>query len=69
MSSRLQSAVGLVAFLVIAWVLSEDRRKLPLRAILWGLALQFLLATFILHTAVGQIGFNRSEEHTSELSH
>lgn len=43
---RLMSAVGLVALIGLAWLMSEDRRAFPWRVVLWGLAL--LLGTGIL---------------------
>ena len=42
------SLVGLVALLGIAWLMSYDRRALPVRTICWGLGLQFLFALIIL---------------------
>lgn len=36
--------IGLAVFLLIAWAVSEDRRRVPLRMVLGGLALQVLFA-------------------------
>ncbi|MDH3638358.1 MAG: nucleoside:proton symporter [Gammaproteobacteria bacterium] len=44
----LQSASGIVVFITVAWLLSEDRRLIPWRAILVGLGLQFLIASALL---------------------
>ena len=44
----LQSAFGLVAFVFIAWLLSEKRRAVSVRLIAIGLALQFVLALMLL---------------------
>lgn len=44
----LQSAVGLVLLLGIAWALSENRRAVPWRIVLSGLALQLALALLLL---------------------
>ena len=44
----LQSAFGLVAFVFIAWLLSEKRRAVSVRLIVIGLALQFVLALMLL---------------------
>ena len=45
---QLQSALGIIALLGIAWVLSENRRAVPLRAALIGLGATFLLAALLL---------------------
>ncbi len=44
----LQSAFGLVAFVFIAWLLSEKRRAVSVRLIAIGIALQFVLALMLL---------------------
>ncbi|MGZ5148632.1 MAG: NupC/NupG family nucleoside CNT transporter [Burkholderiales bacterium] len=44
----LQSAVGLVCLLALAWVLSENRRRPPWRIIPAGLTLQLALAALLL---------------------
>ena len=45
---QLQSALGVAAILVIAFVLSENRRAVPWRPVLIGLALTFALALLML---------------------
>lgn len=45
---NLQSALGILAFVGLAWMLSEDRSRFPLRIVLAGLALQFGLALALL---------------------
>lgn len=44
----LQSAIGLIAFVAIAWLLSENRRAAGLRIALAGLVAQILLALLLL---------------------
>jgi len=44
----LQSACGLVVLLVIAWLLSENRRAVPWRIVLSGIVLTLLLAALLL---------------------
>jgi len=44
----LQSAFGFVAFVLIAWLLSEDRRALPWRIVVSGALLQIVLAAALL---------------------
>jgi CNT family concentrative nucleoside transporter len=43
-----QSALGLVGFLVLAWLVSEGRKRVPWRTVLAGLALQFVMAVALL---------------------
>jgi CNT family concentrative nucleoside transporter len=45
---QLQSALGLVVFIAIAWSLSENRRAFPWTTVIVGLGLQILLATLFL---------------------
>jgi CNT family concentrative nucleoside transporter len=54
---RLVSLLGLVAILLVAWLLSENRRKMNFRLIASGLALQFLLAMLLLWTTPGRAFF------------
>ena len=48
----LQSLLGIVVFIGIAWLLSEDRDKFPRRVVLAGLALQILFAILLLKIPV-----------------
>ncbi len=54
MSFQWVSLLGLVAFPALAWVLSEQRRRFPWRAVLWGVGLQVALAVLILKTRPGR---------------
>ncbi len=54
---RLTSSFGLVAMVALAWLCSEQRRRVPWRVILWGLALQLGLALLLLETAPGRTFF------------
>jgi concentrative nucleoside transporter, CNT family len=51
---RLLSAVGIFAFIGIAFLFSKNRKAVQLRVILWGVALQFIFALFILKTPIGE---------------
>lgn len=56
-----QSSIGLVGFVLLAWVISEDRCAVPWRLIIAGLALQFAIALLMLkyppaHALFGAIG-------------
>src|SRR5690242_6775090 len=44
MPAQLQSLLGTLALLVIAWSVSENRRRVAWRTVIAGLALQFFLA-------------------------
>jgi CNT family concentrative nucleoside transporter len=50
--------LGIVVLLAVAWLLSSNRRRFPLRTIIGGLAIQGLLALVVLHTNIGQAIFN-----------
>ncbi|MFM7099819.1 MAG: NupC/NupG family nucleoside CNT transporter, partial [Verrucomicrobiota bacterium] len=51
---KLISLLGLATLLGVAWALSENRRRFPVRTVLWGLGLQFTLGFLILKTAPGR---------------
>ncbi|MCX7004533.1 MAG: NupC/NupG family nucleoside CNT transporter [bacterium] len=53
MMLRGMSALGLVVFLGIAWLMSERRRDICWRTVISGVALQLLLCVFVLKTTVG----------------
>jgi CNT family concentrative nucleoside transporter len=55
---KLISLTGLLVFIGIAWVMSEDRRRINLRLVTWGIALQFVLALLILKTYPGHLVFD-----------
>jgi CNT family concentrative nucleoside transporter len=44
----LQSAFGILVFLVLVWLFSEDRTRIPWRTLLTGVVLQFVLAGMLL---------------------
>jgi concentrative nucleoside transporter, CNT family len=50
---RLLSVLGLVTMLVLAWLLSVDRRLVQWRVVGWGMGLQLLFALLILKTPLG----------------
>ncbi|MBS0273941.1 MAG: nucleoside:proton symporter [Proteobacteria bacterium] len=51
---HLQSALGIVAIVGLAWLLSENRRAFPFRTVLVGLALQAGLALLLLKVTVAR---------------
>ncbi|MHC4253945.1 MAG: Na+ dependent nucleoside transporter N-terminal domain-containing protein [Planctomycetota bacterium] len=54
---RFASFLGIVFLLGLALLMSADRRKIPLRTVLAGLALQLAVAVLALRTRVGGIVF------------
>jgi CNT family concentrative nucleoside transporter len=47
---QLTGLLGLALFLALAWLLSENRRRIPIRTVLGGVALQFVIAVLLLKT-------------------
>ena len=64
---KLTSLMGILALIGVAWLLSEHRRRFPWRAVLWGLALQFLLGWFILKTGPGERIFEACQRMVSRF--
>ncbi len=48
MASALLPVLGIAAVLLLAWALSEDRRAVPWRTVIAGMALQLALALLLL---------------------
>jgi len=54
---RLVSILGCFVLLGLAWLLSNNKRQINYRVVIWGLVLQMLFAVIILKTAPGQAVF------------
>jgi CNT family concentrative nucleoside transporter len=54
---RLISVVGLLILVSLAWALSENRRKISLRIVAWGLGLQFIIGVLLLKTPIRGVVF------------
>ena len=54
MTHVLHGIVGIAVLLAMAWLVSEDRRRIPLRLVLGGLGLQLLLALALLKLPTAQ---------------
>ena len=52
---RFTGLLGLVVILAVAYLLSNQRRAIRLRILLWGLGLQFLFAILVLRTDFGKV--------------
>jgi concentrative nucleoside transporter, CNT family len=55
---NLQSALGVAAIIAIAWIVSENRRAVPWRQVITGLAVTFALALLMLKVPQTQAAFN-----------
>ncbi|MGE4619485.1 MAG: nucleoside transporter C-terminal domain-containing protein [Planctomycetota bacterium] len=53
MWNRARSALGLLVLVGLCWLLSSSRREVRWRTILWGVAIQLILAAWILRTEIG----------------
>lgn len=62
-----QSAFGFLGFLCIAWLMSENRRKVDLRVLISGLLLQVFLAFLILRVSTVRQGFEKVSYGISKL--
>lgn len=51
--NTLTSLMGLVGFMVIAWIFSADRTNINWRVVIWGVVLQFSFAAFIFIVPAG----------------
>ncbi|MHB1308893.1 MAG: NupC/NupG family nucleoside CNT transporter [Limisphaerales bacterium] len=63
----LVSLLGLVAFIALAWAISEHRRLFPWRTVLWGVALQFAFGLLILKAPWGAAFFRWAGEVVTRL--
>lgn len=50
--------IGIAVLVAFAWMLSSDRRRFPLKTVLGGMALQWLLALIVLKTGAGRAFFD-----------
>src|SRR5256885_16757706 len=53
LAPRAVSALGFLAWMVLAWALSEDRRAVPWRTVAWGIGLQLGLGLLLLKPPFG----------------
>lgn len=67
MQARLTCVIGLLVFIALAWMVSSDRRRFPIRVVLGGLALQFALAFLVLRTAPGRWLFQQIGDVFTEV--
>ncbi|XP_048763620.2 sodium/nucleoside cotransporter 2-like isoform X2 [Ostrea edulis] len=55
---NLVSLAGILALLLLSWLISYHKTKIDPRPVVWGLTLQFLLGLFVLRTSIGQTTFS-----------
>ncbi len=55
----LAGLAGIAVLLLLAWSLSENRRRVAWQTVVVGLGLQLLLAVFVLWVPIGQLVFDR----------
>ena len=56
--NRLIGFVGVFAILGLAYLLSNNKKKIDTRLILWGISLQIFFAVLILKVPGGKLVFN-----------
>lgn len=59
--------LGIIVLLALAWLLSEDRRRVPWRVVAWGLGLQLAFALLLLRTPWGQAAFQGARAVVTRL--
>ncbi|HSW46617.1 MAG TPA: nucleoside transporter C-terminal domain-containing protein [Phycisphaerae bacterium] len=67
--SRLSAVIGILVFIALAWLISMDRRRFPLRQVIGALILQWVLALLILKTEVGRRVFEGLAWAVTRLLH
>ncbi len=64
---RFISFLGLGVFVFIAWAISTDRRRFPVRTVIAGLVLQIGFAFLVLRTAAGEAFFEWLDKGVNKL--
>ncbi|NOZ76040.1 MAG: NupC/NupG family nucleoside CNT transporter [FCB group bacterium] len=65
--THLTGVLGIIVLLGIALLMSNNRRRIPWRMVLWGLILQLSFALFILKTPIGQPFFSLLDAGITKL--
>lgn len=55
---RARSVVGLLFLLLVCWLLSNNRKIIPWRVVLWGMGLQIILGVIVMKTDLGNWFFS-----------
>lgn len=67
--SRFQGLLGIIAIFGLAFLMSNNRKRINYRLVLTGIALQLLMAVFVLKTDIGQQIFRTIGDGITELLH
>jgi CNT family concentrative nucleoside transporter len=54
---RYSGILGIIIFLAIAYLLSNNKKKIPYKTVIFGLITQFAIAVFMLKTSIGVVIF------------
>ena len=65
--NQLIGIMGIVVLLSIAYAISENKKEINYRTVLWGLGLQFIFAILILKTPIGRPIFSYVDKIISKL--
>jgi CNT family concentrative nucleoside transporter len=69
MDLKLISLLGWLTMIGIAWAISYNRKNFPWRTVVWGAALQFVLALLVLKTPWGAALFDLAGKAVQKLIH
>jgi nucleoside permease NupC len=61
------SFFGIFVLMLMAWLISSDRRRFPWRVAAWGLGLQFSLALLLLRTPWGDVVFGFARDFITRI--
>ncbi|MBM4130377.1 NupC/NupG family nucleoside CNT transporter [bacterium] len=61
------SLLGVFVLMLMAWLISADRRRFPWRVAAWGLGLQFALAVLLLRTPWGEVVFGAARDFITRI--
>ena len=65
--TTLRGLLGLAFFILVAWLLSSNRKRFPARVVFFGVTLQVALAAFLLKTSVGVSIFKGISDFVTKL--
>ena len=56
------SFLGIICFMLIAWLVSENRKEVSWRIVIWGVLMQFVLGFFVLTTETGKLFISKTND-------
>ena len=66
-ASRAVAAIGLLALVGLAWLASRDRRRFPVRIVVFGIGLQLALGALLLRTFAGRAVFGAMNDAVAAI--